>query len=1031
MKITETIKLIKRIVSDPDKADEHDPLMVATTYAGQCEVVNERLKKCAALIQNNMIQQALDEAGYDPHLIDLSHQIGEVAAGWRNLCKAKGWTIPQELNMEALNEIMRSFSMESTIEPLLKQLRRANNQGHLGQCVAILREIAKKNPDNPDWKSNLAEFETAYLERIKEDIDRFRQDKDINGIARLIVEIKQPWSISTESIAVKELATFIEEQYLENLRQEEQETVSRIGISFQSGNVEALGNAITAYENLEKNRYFKPEPSLQIVYANALNWYKQQIKSLEIQKSYEDKIQEIKEKIARSSHNGIKSLWDEVNLYRLPIPEEIVPPVKILIRKEESAKKQRQIKKQMGYILILLFAMVCIGLAATFNYYRQIRNRLTVELESAVVAENLQQCNSVINDMAGRRIAFIETPIFSSSEIETHRAKATSLASLLEQKRAIFEMLINALEHLQSENFPATAEDVEHKINAIEAASNSVTPRDLARLKLVKSAWQERKAIVRAMEEKHLAEIFLQISYQFKNLLPAGTEEEIYTNEQTLIKIGELVAEGGKLANISGEMRKNLDKFKSQMDSTREILSVRKSQLREIIGSSSLDGYIRELKTFAGTFPDDPLTRRIRPIIDMAKLYSHLLSVPKIDDLSDSDPLDGDEPEEESSSSNPDKRGDDNKSGTDQEKPASQQDNDIQNPFWSKTAEMLTAFNKNIMLHSDKVQEELKKMERTARFVDLWECTVNRPNFEPAKWYFNGKPREEFIQGIKSYTGIAYVLSPDDMQPEFKANSAITIQVQNLRKMDHCDVIQKTINNISYNIGIETVMQEIKNIYSQPFSPILKLHIISFLTDQIFTLTGNDNALPFVDMAKDFKRFNRRPTGDQVNWLCSAHNKYGAESRLAQAILSRHLDRPDKMNSQIINWKIRDISLKRIPKWVGFADLKEPEQLHFKTGVRPNEVWVVRGEGIKNGVNSSGANQSTDIPLIFVAEEQRMGETVKYLDHKGYLPGEPLFAPYDNSTTSELLKSIISDMNGGRPPVNSEWPIGWPVNIRR
>jgi len=182
-----------------------------------------------------------------------------------------------------------------------------------------------------------------------------------------------------------------------------------------------------------------------------------------------------------------------------------------------------------------------------------------------------------------------------------------------------------------------------------------------------------------------------------KNLLPAGTEEEIYTNEQTLIKIGELVAEGGKLANISGEMRKNLDKFKSQMDSTREILSVRKSQLREIIGSSSLDGYIRELKTFAGTFPDDPLTRRIRPIIDMAKLYSHLLSVPKIDDLSDSDPLDGDEPEEESSS-NPDKRGDDDKYRTDQEKPSSQQDNDTQNPFWSKTAGMLTSFNKNISI---------------------------------------------------------------------------------------------------------------------------------------------------------------------------------------------------------------------------------------------------------------------------------------------------------------------------------------------
>ncbi|MBF0468855.1 MAG: hypothetical protein HQK61_08225, partial [Desulfamplus sp.] len=390
--------------------------------------------------------------------------------------------------------------------------------------------------------------------------------------------------------------------------------------------------------------------------------------------------------------------------------------------------------------------------------------------------------------------------------------------------------------------------------------------------------------------------------------------------------------------------------------------------------------------------------------------------------------------------------------GTDNQKPDLknvQRTNDPENPFWSSTYEIIKAFSNNIRTHEDEVKEELNRMGRTARFVDLWECTVNRPNFEPEKWYFNGKPTQEFIKGVKSYAGIAYILSPDDIQPEFKANNAITIQVQDLKKMDHCDVVERMISNIFYDIGPESIMKEIKNIYNQNFSAILKLHLASFLTDQLFVLVGKDNALPFIEMAKDFKRFN-----NQVNWLCTANSRYTAENRQAEAILNHHLQRPDGMNGYIAQLKIQKSAMKRIPRWVGFADLKNPEQLHFKTGKMPNEIWVVRNSNIdntmnsttKNGLNStartdqaSGQNEKSEDtdnsetagrPMIFVTREQISQETLKHLDHKGYLPGEPLFAPDNNSTTRELLRSVQEDINSDRP-LNIEWPPGWPVNIRQ
>lgn len=1007
MKITESLKVIKKIVSDPARADDHDPIMVATTYAGQSQVVNERLKKCSALIHNNMLPQALEEAGYDPHLIDLCNEMdGTVPTAWRKLCRERGWPVPEELDMDAFKEVMQGFSMESTIEPLLKQLRRANNEGHVGQCVAILRDIVRKDPGNPEWKSDLVEFETTYLEQIRQDMEEFRQEKNINGVARLIVELKQPWSIPVDTIPVKEMESFIEAQYKEELLQEEQDVVGKVRIAFQSGNVENLGDAIREYENLEKKRYFTPDPSLRIIYVNALNWYQQQLKRLEVERSYEEKLVQLNERIAQGSHKGIRDLWEELQRFPFPVPGELEPSVKILLQKEKRAKRQQQRKKQMGYVMVLLSAVVCICLAATWNYYRQIKNRLMTDLDKAVVSEDLVQSNRVIEDMISRKIALINSPLFSVTEIGREQDRSRALASLLERKKATFQILIIELEEMKSEGFPATLEKTEGKIREILAASNAVTPRDTARLQLVQAAWEERKRVIKLMEERELTAIFEKITYQFENILPAANQQETDANEKTFQQIEELISQGMELSSVSETMKKKVEDFKKKIASSKEIMSVRKGQLKEITSAGSLEAYIRALKTFAGSFPADALTKSINTTVEMEKIYNYLLSAPAIDSS-------GTSPE--------DSNGDGStQSGGNQ---SSEKVVDPANPFWFATYELIRALNNNITIHKDEVKEELKKMERTSRFVDLWECTVNRPNFEPETWYFNGKPSLEFIKGVKSYAGVAYILSPDDTQPEFRANNAITVQVEDLRKMEHCDFVQQMVNNISYDIGIESIMGEIKSVYSQPFSPILRLHLISFLTDQLFTLVGKENALPFIEMAKDFKRFN-----NQVNWLCTANKKYEAESRQAQLILTHHLQRPDGMDQYITQWKIRKAAMKRIPRWVGFVDLKDPDALHFKTGKRPNEVWVVRdGDGGKKG-QKDGNSKISDKPLIFETEEQSMGDTVKHLDHKGYLPGEPLFAPYDDNTTREVLTSIFKDVSSDRL-LNIEWPESWPVNI--
>ena len=532
---------------------------------------------------------------------------------------------------------------------------------------------------------------------------------------------------------------------------------------------------------------------------------------------------------------------------------------------------------------------------------------------------------------------------------------------------------------------------------------------DMGRLQQVERLWNQKKLMVKAEDEALLAPILEalqgaldalsldkpgylnQSPHHEKNNTfisndskiddgsnpssvkpPNGGKEAFFQRMEALFK----EANGLHLSLVDGNMRARLTRFETQFAAIKEATARRDESLDGFHRTKSLQGYLAALGAFMERFPNDPVSFALKPVVQCSSLYLDLIADPA--------------------------------------RPSS-----AENPFRSKEAAWLAQLDHHLSLHQDEVKERYRQMERTPRFVDLWCCTVQQPNRQPQIWYFSGEPTREFIDGIGSYSGIAYALSSTDTQPDFESAHAITAHVHDLIKMPHCIVVQKMLDRLLFEPGLEPLLHEMNGIYGQrdeTISPVLKLHLIHFLFQSLASLAGEGNVQEFLPMAEAFEDFIER---SEVNWLCTAHRKYGMERRKAREIINRHLEASDPVGQFQTKLKLKQLATKRVIRWVGWVDPQGDYQLHFNSGGMPSEVWVLR--------------QKEDMsPALYVAMEQRGNDVIRYDDHNGFIPGEPLFAPYDADITRELIQRMAADVRDDLPtPEDSKfWPAIWPVNVR-
>ncbi len=731
--------------------------------------------------------------------------------------------------------------------------------------------------------------------------------------------------------------------------------------------------------------------------------------------SFGDRLEQIQSMIFRRRiTQSVNTLWEALEADPFMEEEDARAHLKQSVDKVRKKITARRNGRLFGSIIMVSLLISSGAASFQLTQYRHLKERLNNQLQIAFDQKDFSKVKTLLDTMAATH-----RHLFTSAEIEKNRLKSADLKASQVAQKDKFNHAISQLEVLRLEGFNAPPDQVvqlmseaRENIGSLPISSgNKGVGKDggkqssqtgqiflgeeaLSKLMDLERAWEEKQFGVTQQTKEQIREIKQQLERQLQRVGDLS-KPDLSFGIKVMVQMERLISEGEALENLSPTMMRSLDAYRSRLREITEQWEKRKRMLYQLAMGETMDAYFNGLDGFIKAFPNDGVNQVIQSIKRMKPFYSQFVTLPQ-------------------SVSNEIEEGDGD-ANRDENPPRG--DLFPKNIFWDDLIQANHRFDENMRQHRDEALARLKKIQQIHAFTTLWQCQVNRPNQDPETWYFLGKPTEIYVSGVKSYAGSAYVPSINEVQPKFSEKHIIIVQVEDLKMAPHCQEIAQMMARIEKGLTLERLLIEMHRVNRLPIAPILKLDLLKYFAKPLTMLAGRDNAGSFADMADLLEKSTLKH-----HWLCHAHPKYDAESKTATAIITDLLMKSNAVRDYMLSMKLASLSLKRLPKWVGFADLETEGEIHLKPGASPKEIWVLRqGKEVKG--------QVPDLKVMMAGEPLHEASMITPLDRGAYLPGEPLFAPQDDETTRNRLYQLRSDLDGIPGIVIEKWPLAWPVNM--
>lgn len=180
-------------------AAEQDPnaerlARLARQYAAAVEAVNVRLAECEELLARGLRTEALQAAEVPPNLLEAVALLDFAERDqWADYVVQFGLPPPPELLLEIAADVNEAYSVEAPLVQLMRRHRlHALARSPLRRRIAVMRQIARLDRQNPIWESDLRTFEKARLGELPAEVAAAVKRGDLNALSRLEQEVKSP-----------------------------------------------------------------------------------------------------------------------------------------------------------------------------------------------------------------------------------------------------------------------------------------------------------------------------------------------------------------------------------------------------------------------------------------------------------------------------------------------------------------------------------------------------------------------------------------------------------------------------------------------------------------------------------------------------------------------------------------------------------------------------------------------------------------------------------------------------------------------
>jgi hypothetical protein len=206
-----TVDELRSFLHATDQTYRDSLKKLAAEYSKACDEVNERLRRCEEYLQKGLRSEAIQFAQAEPILLEVVAALDiPEREQWEELSFLYGLQPPPRLRIETAEALNRAYAEEQPLEQLLRQHRRLALTGAgLVERLHVMRSIAAVDKENGVWSEDIAEFERARLQKMREELRRALSENDNDTLFARWDELQEtPWRAPEAA----EVTAFIEQE---------------------------------------------------------------------------------------------------------------------------------------------------------------------------------------------------------------------------------------------------------------------------------------------------------------------------------------------------------------------------------------------------------------------------------------------------------------------------------------------------------------------------------------------------------------------------------------------------------------------------------------------------------------------------------------------------------------------------------------------------------------------------------------------------------------------------------------------------
>jgi hypothetical protein len=174
----------------------------AREYIDACRKVNDRLRQCEGCLRQRHYAEAVHFAEVEPRLLEL-YAILEVIENldyeerqhWEAFLHAERIERPPALLRHVALELNQAYLQVQPMEELFRRHRLlAWGKAPLKDRLAVMRELARLNPNNHQWNEDVRSFERERLKELETEVDTAIRQGNAATVQQLLAEVDGvPW----------------------------------------------------------------------------------------------------------------------------------------------------------------------------------------------------------------------------------------------------------------------------------------------------------------------------------------------------------------------------------------------------------------------------------------------------------------------------------------------------------------------------------------------------------------------------------------------------------------------------------------------------------------------------------------------------------------------------------------------------------------------------------------------------------------------------------------------------------------------